>query len=395
MTGPLAGIRILDLTRILAGPFATMVLADLGAEVIKVENPALGDDSRAYGPFIRGESVYFMSLNRNKKGITLDLRNSKGKQILRELVRISDVLIENFRPGTMEKLDLDYDSLNRINRKLIYASCSGFGCTGPYSKKPAYDITIQAMGGIMSLTGEPGGRPLRVGTSIGDIVAGLFTVIGILSAIRARERTGRGQKIDVSMLDCQVAILENAIARYFAAGEVPGPLGTRHPSITPFQQFRSKDNYIVIAAGNQALWTRLSRALGKPELLEDPRFKDNNLRTENQPQLEKIIEDITVKKTTREWIDMLEKEEIPCAPVNTIAEIVKDPQILARNMLVEVAHPIAGTIIMPNLPIKLSDTPEGEQHPAPVHGEHTEDILSKLLGLSTQEIEHMRTNKAI
>jgi CoA:oxalate CoA-transferase len=372
-----------------------MILADLGAEVIKVENPHLGDDSRAYGPFIRGESAYFMSLNRSKKSITLNLHHPKGKQILRELVKLSDVLVENFRPGTMRKLDLDYDSLEDINPKLIYASYSGFGSTGPYSNKPAYDITIQALGGIMSLTGEPGGRPVRVGTSIGDIAAGLFTATGIISAIHARDRTGCGQRIDVGMLDCQVAILENAIARYFVTGEVPGPLGTRHPSITPFEQFRSKDSYIVIAAGNDALWGKLSRALGKPELLEDPRFKDNNLRTENQPQLRSIIEEITATKTTQEWIEIFEREGIPCAPVNTVADVVKHPQVLARSMLAELIHPTAGRIMMPNLPIKLSNTPGGVQRPPPVHGEHTEDVLSELLGLSTQEIGHMRSENAI
>jgi CoA:oxalate CoA-transferase len=393
--GPLAGIRVVDLTRILAGPFATMVLADLGAEVIKVENPHLGDDSRAYGPFIRGESAYFMSLNRNKKSITLNLHHPKGKQTLRELVKLSDVLVENFRPDTMEKLDLGYDSLKKTNPRLVYASCSGFGSTGSYSKKPAYDITIQALGGIMSLTGEPGGRPVRVGTSIGDIAAGLFTAIGIISAIHARERTGCGQKIDLSMLDCQVAILENAIARYFVTGEVPGPLETRHPSITPFEQFRSKDSYIVIAAGNDALWAKLSGALGKPELLDDSRFKDNNLRTENQPQLRSIIEEITATKTTQEWIEIFEREGVPCAPVNTVADVVKHPQVLARNMLAELIHPTAGRIMMPNLPIRLSNTPGGVQRPPPLHGEHTEEVLSELLGLSTQEIGHMRSENAI
>jgi len=396
MMGPLTGIRILDLTRVLAGPFATMVLADLGAEVIKVENLALGDDSRAYGPFIRAQSAYFMSLNREKKSIALNLNHDKGRQILLELVKISDILVENFRgPATMDKLKIGFNVLKDINPKLIYASCSGFGCTGPYTNKPAYDITIQAMGGIMSLTGEPDGQPVRVGTSIGDIVAGLFTAIGILSALNVRTRNGRGQKVDVSMLDCQIAILENAIARYFATGEVPGPLGTRHPSITPFERFRSKDGFIVIAAGNQPLWVKLCNALRKSELLEDPRFKDNDLRTQNQPQLKKIIEQATTEKTTREWINVLGNEGIPCSPVNTIADVVKDPQLQARNMLVEILHPVAGKTVMPNLPIKFSDTPAGVRGPAPLHGEHTEEVLSELLGLSQHDIEQLKVEKVI
>jgi CoA:oxalate CoA-transferase len=310
-------------------------------------------------------------------------------------VKISDILIENFKPKTLDNLNIGYDFLKNINPKLIYAACSGFGSKGPYSNKAAYDITIQALGGIMSITGETGRQPVRVGTSIGDITAGLFTAIGILSAIHQRNRTGLGQKIDISMLDCQVAILENAIARYFATGKVPGRLGTRHPSITPFEQFKSRDTFIVIAAGNEKLWSKLCNILGKPELRDDPRFMDNNLRTENQSQLKKIIEEQTMKRTTQEWITLLEKEEIPCAQVNSIAEIIQDPQLQARNMFVDVFHPRAGKTIMPNIPIKFSDTLDSIMDPSPLLGEHNQDILSNLLNFSPHEIEQLKVENVI
>ncbi|MCM0021801.1 MAG: CoA transferase, partial [Tagaea sp.] len=255
--GPLSGVTVVDLTRVLAGPYCTMVLLDLGARVIKVEPPKVGDDARAFGPFLKGKSAYFMSLNRGKESIALDLKNDADTAIFHDLLAAADVLVENYRPGTMEKLGLGWDALHARYPKLIYAAASGFGHSGPYSKRAAYDMVVQGMGGLMSVTGHPGGPPTRVGTSIGDITAGLFTAIGISSALFDRNRTGKGMKVDVAMLDCQIAILENAIARYFSTGQVPGPLGARHPSITPFEAFKAKDGHLIVAAGNDALFAKL------------------------------------------------------------------------------------------------------------------------------------------
>jgi CoA:oxalate CoA-transferase len=372
-----------------------MVLCDLGAEVIKIEMPGTGDDSRGYGPFIKNESAYFMSLNRGKKSLTLNLKKKQSRKILKDLVKISDVLVENFRPGTMEKFGVGYEVLRKINPRLIYASCSGFGCTGPYAQKPAYDITVQGMGGIMSITGEPDGPPVRVGTSIGDIAAGLFTAIGILSALYVREKTGRGQKIDVSMLDCQVAILENAIARYMASGIVPRPLGTRHPSITPFEAFESKDDYVIIAVGNDALWVRFCKVIGEPKLAFYPEFSTNTLRTENYSKLRPLIAKIIKTKTTGEWIKIFEEEGIPCAPINTVDKILEDPQIQSRRMIVELKHPKAGKLKVAGLPIKLSETPGSVENPAPLLGQHTEDILSNILKINFEKIQQLRKEQVI
>ncbi|MEJ2751360.1 MAG: CoA transferase, partial [Chloroflexota bacterium] len=300
MTSSLAGLRVLDLTRVLVGPYTTMILADLGAEVIKVEFPGIGDDARHYPPHVNGESAYFMSLNRNKRSMTLNLKSEAGKLVFLDLVQKVDVLVENFRPGTMERLGFGYATLKEHNSGLIYAAASGFGQTGPYSGRPAYDGVVQAMGGIMSITGQPGGEPTRVGTSIGDIAAGLFAAVGILAAVIHRERTGEGQLVDVAMLDCQVALLENAIARYAAAGEIPGPIGNRHPSITPFEPFATSDGKLMVAAGNNVLWKKLCQALGSPDLAEDPRFETNSARTENYEALRPLIAEPMAGKTTAE-----------------------------------------------------------------------------------------------
>ena len=289
MAGPLEGIRVLDLTRILAGPYATMILRDLGAEVIKIEQPETGDEARDFGPFKNDFSLYFMSVNRGKKSVTLNLKSPRGKELFLELVKGSDILVENFRPGTMEKLGLDYESLKKHHPSLLYAACSGFGQTGPYAMRGAYDMIIQGMGGIISITGEPDRPPVRVGTSIGDITSALFTTIGILSALRHRDQTGEGQLIDVGMLDCQVAILENAMVRYFSNGDIPRPLGRRHPAITPFEVFESADGYVVIAIGNNELWRKFCEHVGRPELIDDERFHTNALRTENHESLFPIL----------------------------------------------------------------------------------------------------------
>ncbi|NMC31517.1 MAG: CoA transferase [Veillonellaceae bacterium] len=377
---PLAGLRVLDLSRVLAGPYCAMMLADYGADVVKIEPPKVGDDSRAFGPFVGKESAYFMSLNRNKRSMTLNFKRQAECDVFKEMVKQADIVLENYRPGTMEKFGLGYDVLKAINPGIIYAACSGFGHSGPYQYKPAYDIIVQAMGGIMSITGPEGGEPCRVGASVGDIIAGMFTAYGIMMALHHRDKTGEGQKVDVAMLDSQVAVLENAIARYVTSGSVPTPLGNRHPSISPFSSFTAKDGHIIVGAGNERLWTKLCNILEKPELLADPRFESNSKRTANVRELTAILNDVFSKRTIAEWLTVLEEAELPCAPINTIDKIVNDPHIQSREMIVEVEHPVAGHLKMAGLPVKMSATPGAIERPAPLLGQHTAELLKEILG---------------
>lgn len=390
MNLPLEGIKVLDLTRVLAGPYATMILGDLGADIIKIEMPVKGDDARHFGPYVKDESAYFMSLNRNKRSITLNLKHQKGKELFLKMVKKADIVVENYRPGTMEKLGLGYDVLSEINPSIIYAATSGYGHTGPYSKRAAYDAVVQAMGGIMSITGEKGGKPTRVGSSIGDITAGLFTAIGILAALNNRNQTGKGQKVDVAMLDCQVAILENAIARYVVTGEVPKPGGNRHPSIVPFEPFETSNGEIMVAAGNDALWAAFCKVIGREELIEDERFKTNPLRNENYDELRPLIADPMKEKTTEEWQHLLDQAGIPNGPINTIDKVIEDPQVLAREMIVEIDHPVAGKLKVPGIPIKFSRTPGKIRRTAPLLGEHTDEILKELLDMDSKEIQRLK-----
>jgi len=352
--GPLMGITVIDLTRVLAGPFCTMILADLGANVIKVEQPGTGDDSRAYGPFIGEQSAYFASLNRGKKSIALNLKNDGDRAIFEELLESADVLVENYRPGTMEKLGFGWADLEDRYPRLIYAAASGFGHTGPYSKRAAYDMVVQAMGGIMSVTGHEGQPPVRVGTSIGDITAGMFTAIGVNAALLNRTNTGRGLKVDVAMLDCQVAILENSIARYAAKGEVAGPIGARHPAITPFAAFEASDGWLVIAAGNDNLYAKLCDTLAKPSLNTDPRFVTNALRTENHQALSDEMNAVLRTDTVENWLAKLDAAGVPSGPINTIDKVLADAQVKARNMVVEAVDPHTGSLAMAGNPIKMS-----------------------------------------
>ena len=352
MPGPLSDLTVIDLSRVLAGPYATMVLADLGARVIKVERPDGGDDARAYGPFIKGHSAYFASINRGKQSIALDLKSPQDRVIFEALLEKADVLIDNYRPGVMARLGYGWEGLAARYPRLIHAATSGFGQTGPDSQKAAYDMVVQAMGGIMSVTGHPGGPPTRVGTSVGDITAGLFTVIGIMAALHDRDRTGKGQFVDVAMLDGQIAILENAIARYAATGQSPAPLGARHPSITPFAAYSCADAPIVIAAGNDQLFTALCKALGLPE--DDPRFADNNARTTHAEELAAVLEDVLLTKPVAHWLPKLEAAGVPCGPLNTIGQALANPQVKARNMVVHTALPDGTPLIAAGNPIKLS-----------------------------------------
>lgn len=357
-SGPLSGVTIIDLTRVLAGPYCTMVLADLGARVIKVELPSVGDDARYFGPFIETpegkKSAYFASLNRGKESIALDLKDADDLVTFRKLLGIADVLVENFRPGTMEKLGLGWEVIHNEFPKLIYAATSGFGHTGPYSKKTAYDLVVQAMGGLMSLTGQPNSKPTRVGASIGDIIAGMFTAIGLNAALYHREKTGDGQKIDVAMLDSQVAILENAIARYSTTGELPEAMGARHPSIAPFDSFKTADGYIVIAAGNDSLFSALCNSIGQAELAKSPFFKTNELRRKNSSILKEELEKALSKKTVADWVKAFEGSGVPSGPINKIDQVLTDPQIIFRNMVVTTEDKITGPIKMAGNPIKMS-----------------------------------------
>lgn len=357
--GPLSDVTVIDLTRVLAGPYCTMVLADLGARVIKVEIPEKGDDARHIGPFMKAaagtaKSAYFMSINRGKESLALNLKHEEDRALFEELLSMADVLVENYRPGTMEKLGLGWETLHERFPRLIYASASGFGQTGPYREKPAYDMVVQGMGGIMSLTGHPGGPPTRVGTSIGDIGAGLFTAVGIVSALYDRASSGEGRRVDVSMLDCQVAMLENGIARYFATGDVPGPLGARHPSITPFQAFKAKDGHLTIAAGNDTLFARFTKVIGAPHLADDERFASNQDRCEHVEDLAAAIETCLEKKPVEEWLTLLGEAGIPSGPINNVEQVLHDPQVLVRNMVIETEDPDIGTVRMAGNPVKLS-----------------------------------------
>jgi CoA:oxalate CoA-transferase len=390
MSKTLQGLRILDLTRVLAGPFCTMILADLGAEVLKIEPSGAGDDSRSFGPFMNGESTYFMSLNRNKKGITLNLRHKEGKAILKQLVKQADVLVENYRPGTMKKLELEYPVLAAENPRLIYAAISGFGQEGPFKQKPAYDFIVQGMGGIMSLNAHPGGAPTRVPIGLGDITAALYATIGILAAVQERERSGRGQMIDVSMLDCQIAILENPIIRFFA-GDIPKPIGNTHPTISPAGGFPTKDGYMIITVGNDNHWKMFCRAFQREEWITDSRFVTNAKRTENMPQLRELIEELLCKRSTGHWVEILEKMGIPCGPVHSIEEVVNDPNVASREMIVSLKHPVAGDVKMSGMPIKLSRTPGEISVPPPMLGQHNAEILKTLLGFTDEKINDLKS----
>ncbi len=395
MPGPLDGIKVLDLTRVLAGPYATMLLGDLGAEVIKIEQPGTGDESRNFGPFKNGFSLYFMSVNRGKRSITLNLKTERGQAIFKQLLAYTDIVVENFRPGTMQKLGLDYDTLKAEHPSLIYAACSGFGQTGPYAQQGAYDMIIQGMGGIISITGEPEGPPVRVGTSISDITAALFTTIGVLSALHHRNETGKGQLVDVAMLDSLVAVLENAVVRYFATGEAPKPLGARHPAITPFEAFASADGHVIIALGNDTLWAKFCEHVNRQDLVSDERFRTNADRTENHDELFPILSEIMSQRATDDWIDALGDIGVPCGPINTMDKVVSHPQVQAREMITRVAHQITGEVEVPGVPIKLSETPGNVDTPAPSLGEHTTEVLTNVLKMSPDEVAKLKQDGVI
>ena len=379
--GPLSGITVVDLSRILAGPYCTMLMAEMGARVIKVEPPKTGDDARAYGPFVKNHSAYFASINRGKELIALDLKADADKRIFEKLLEKADVVVENFRPGTMEKLGYGWEVLHKRYPQLIYAAASGFGHTGPNSKDPAYDMVVQGMGGIMSVTGFPGGEPTRVGMSIGDVGSGIYTAVAVNAALLHRFRTGEATKVDISMFDCQLALLEGVVVRYTAENVIPGPVGSRHATITPFQAFKTKDGNIIIAAGNDSLFVRLCNGLGKPGMGLDPDYLTNALRQKNQKRLEAEIEAILAEKTTAEWIKIIGDAGVPCGPINNIAQALQHPQVEARNMLVTVPDGEGGTVKVSGNPLKMSAFPDPPTRDAAPDLDANRAAILKELGL--------------
>jgi len=401
MSRSLEGIRVVDLSHVLAAPTVTMYLADLGAEVLHIE-PPIGDDAREFGPFAgdhdKNHSGYFISLNRNKKGLVLNLKQPKAKDILRELIKISDVIVENFRPTTMRKLGFGWEDLKKINPRIVYCSICGFGQDSlpEYSERPSYDMVAQAYSGLMSITGPEGGPPCRVGSSVGDILTGLQATIGILAALRHRDRTGRGQHVDMAMIDSVFATLENAVARYTISGEIPGPLGGTHPSITPFQGYKTKDgSYVIAAIGTDALFVRFAKVIGRPDLPEDERFKTNPLRTRHREALNGILDPIMMTKTTPEWGEIFEKEGLPYSPINNMKQICEDPHIAYRKMLVDIDQPRVGRMRIAASPIRMSETPGEVYAPAPLLGQHTDEVLKALLGYSDETIAQLKKEGVI
>jgi formyl-CoA transferase len=394
--GPLAGIRVLDLTRVLAGPYCTMFLGDLGAEVIKVEQPGVGDDTRGWGPpFSGGESAYFICVNRNKKSLTVDLKSDRGIALIRQLAERADVLIENFRPGAMDRFGLGDKDLRSANPKLVCASLSGFGADGPMADIPGYDLIVQAWGGLMSITGTSESGPLKVGVAIIDLVAGLMLGKAIVAALYAREKIGVGQKVDTSLLEAEVASLINAGSNYLISGKIPGRWGNAHPTIVPYQSFQTTDGFLVIGVASESIWKRFCAAIGKTELANDPRFLKNADRVEHRQELIAILVAIFKSGSTEYWLSVLNKGDVPCAPVQTIDQVFSAPQVLHREMLVEVEHPTAGTLKMAGIPVKFSTTPAAVRLPPPLLGQHNDEVLSSWLGMNSAEIDQLKKANVI
>jgi len=400
---PLTGVRVLDISRALAGPYCTMMLGDLGADVIKVERPGSGDESRGWGPpFVgqpygpyRGESAYFLAANRNKRSITVDLQSAEGQEIIRRLAAISDVLVENYRTGDLDRLNLGYEALHRLYPKLIYCSISGYGRSGPYAERPGYDAVIQAEGGMMSLTGPVEGPPSRVGIPIIDITAGMFAATAILAALRARDQSGEGQLVDVSLFDSHLALLTNAASNYLVGGEAPRRVGNAHPNIAPYEVFTAQDGWFMMGAANERQWETLCTLIGRPDLQQDRRFATNPQRVANRAALVEELNGVFAQRKVQEWLDDLTRAGLPCAPIHTLPQVFAHPQTQARQMVLETEHPAAGTIRLIGFPYKLSTTPPAIQRPPPLLGQHTEEVLTTLLNYSPDEVVALREKKVV
>ena len=407
MPGPLSHIRVLDLSRVLAGPWCGQNLADLGAEVIKIERPGAGDDSRAFGPpWLKDrsgadtkESAYFASANRGKKSVTVNLSKPGGQDIVRDLARQSDVLIENYKVGDLARYGLGYEDLKKINPRIIYCSVTGFGQTGPYRERPGYDFMIQGMGGVMSITGErddlPGGGPQRVGIPIADIMTGMYATVAICAALAHREKSGAGQHLDLALLDTQVGVLANQGMNYLATGEAPGRIGNAHPNIVPYQPFRTKDGDVILACGNDNLFSKFCEVAGCQHLARDPRFSTNSKRVENRDAITSLLAEIFRMRTTQEWCDALEAAGVPNGPINNLKQVFEEPQVAARGMRIELEHPLAGKVPLIASPMKFSGTPLEHKTPPPILGEHTSEVLRDLLQLDDAAITKLRAEGVI
>ena len=405
MTGSLDGLRIFDMTRILAGPTCTQVLGDLGADVIKIEKPGTGDDTRRWGPpYLRdkagndtSEAAYFLAANRNKRSLTLDVAKPQGQELARRLIAKCDVLVENFKTGNLTRYGLGYEDLREEFPGLVYCSVTGFGQTGPYAPRPGYDFLAQAMGGIMSLTGEPDGGPAKVGIGIADMMCGMYSTVSILAALRHRDATGRGQHIDMALLDTQVAWLNYEAENFLVSGKRPTRVGNAHPNIVPYDACPASDGHVIVAAGNDRQFRSFCEFAGVPELADDPEFESNDKRIRNRDTLMPRIKEITAKKPMQYWIDGLIEAGVPCCPVNTVDRVFADPQVKARNMRIELDHPAAEDLKVPLIasPIKMSATPPSHRRPPPMLGQHTDEVLRELLALGDGEISELRNAEVI
>lgn len=400
---PLEGVRVLDLTRALAGPYCTMMLGDLGADVIKVERPGRGDDSRGWGPPFAGEpygpypgeSAYFIAVNRNKRSLTANLKSPEGQEVMRRLAGVSDILVENFRAGVLDRMGLGYEELHGLNPRLVYCSISGYGRTGPYAERPGYDVIIQAEGGMMAITGPEEGPPSRVGVPIVDITAGMFAATAVLAALRVRDLTGEGQLVDVSLLDTQVALLANVASNYLVGGAEPRRLGNAHPNIAPYEAFPARDRWFALAAANERQWAVLCDVIGRPELKDDPRFATNGARVSNRPELVTVLNDVFAGRDADEWLPDLREAGLPCGPINTVPDVFDHPQAQARDLALETEHPTAGPVRLTGFPYKLSQTPAEVRQPPPLLGQHTEEVLTELLDYTAAEVAGLREQGGI
>ncbi|MEW5890489.1 MAG: CaiB/BaiF CoA-transferase family protein [Pseudomonadota bacterium] len=404
---PLAGVRVLDLSRVLAGPWAGQLLADLGADVIKVERPGAGDDTRAWGPpYLKdeagrdtSEAAYFLCANRNKRSVTIDMASPTGQALVRQLAQQADVLLENFKVGGLKQYGLDYDSLSALNPRLVYCSITGFGQTGPYAPRPGYDFLIQGMGGLMSITGradgEEGAGPQKVGVALTDIMTGLYATIAVLAALAERERSGRGQYIDLALLDVQIACLANQASNYLAGGVVPRRMGNAHPNIVPYQDFPTADGDMILAIGNDSQFAKFCAIAGHPEWTEDPRFATNPQRVAHRAVLIPLLRQVTVTRTTHEWIETLEAAGVPCGPINRLDEVFADPQVRARGLRIELPHPSAGKVALVANPIHLSDSPVAYRNAPPLLGQHTDEVLAEWLGVDAERLAALHRDKVI
>ena len=392
---PLDGIRVLDLTRVLAGPFCAMILADMGAEVIKIEEPGKGDDTRSWPPFIEGEATYFMSVNRNKKSITLNLKAPAAKTIFTDLVKKSDVVLENFRPGTMEKLGLGYKSLAKLNPKLVYCGVSGFGESGPEGGRGGYDLIVQAESGLMDITGFPDGPPVKMGTSIADLVSGMSAAHGVTLALLARTKTKKGQKVEIGMLDTMAALLTYQAGIYWGTGRTPARRGNEHPSIVPYEVFKAADAYVTLGVANNSLWERCCAAMDRPDLVKDPRFATDAARVEHRATLVPLLNEILGERSADEWMKRLEAAGVPAGRIRTVPEVCESEHLKARGMIRTLKHPKAGAITVMGVPIKLHATPGEVKTPPPTLGQHTDQVLRTLLKLTPAQIKKLRTERAL